>query len=82
MMMKIKCCNGTCFYIISFRLVLDRKDFEQANTDGHKKQCYNRPVLPSSTKILLRVKVFGNIVIFFTLKHLMTTTKRRAYIDV
>ena len=46
-------------------LVLDRKDFEQANTDGHKKQCYNRPVLPSSTKILLRVKVYGNIVIFF-----------------
>ena len=45
MMMKIKCCNGTCFYIISFRLVLDRKDFEQANTDGHKNsviivQCY------------------------------------------
>ena len=37
MMTKIKCCNGTCFYIISFRLVLDRKDFEQANTDGHKK---------------------------------------------
>ena len=68
---------------ISLVLVIDiEKDFEQAYTVGHRKTCVSRPILLSSTKILFRVQVFGNLVIFVIihLKHLMPTAKSQAYI--
>ena len=61
---------------ISLVLVIDKKDFEQACTVGHKKRVLKSSNITLTNEILLWVQVFGNLLFFYFSEILDTNSQK------